>query len=191
MPISTAEADRVFARLLKEFPSGPHAADARFNLAESANLARNYPEVVRLLTPLAAIKPVDGKPKRRDADPGQDRDPISDRRSLNRRRLESLRRLLPAVLYRLGRTQVELKDWAAAAVTLDRLLTEFPDNPYRREAQYLRSEAALRNGDAGTAEKGFAALLDEHPGCQRSRKGMVPAVRLEADSVLGRPEALE
>ena len=53
-----AEADRVFARLLKDFPNSPHAADARFNLAESANLARNYREVVRLLAPLAALKPV-------------------------------------------------------------------------------------------------------------------------------------
>ena len=58
---------------------------------------------------------------------------------------DSLRRVLPAALYRLGRTQVELKDWAAAGVTLDRLLTEFPDNPYRREARYLRAESALRS----------------------------------------------
>ena len=54
-----AEADRVFARLLKEHPNSPYAADARFNLAESANLVHNYAEVVRLLTPLAAIKPVE------------------------------------------------------------------------------------------------------------------------------------
>ena len=53
-----AEADRVFSRLLKEYPESPRSADARFNLAESANLARNYSEVVRLLLPLAATKPV-------------------------------------------------------------------------------------------------------------------------------------
>ena len=47
--------------MLKEYPDSPHAADARFNLAESANLAHNYAEVVRLLTPLAAIKPVEPK----------------------------------------------------------------------------------------------------------------------------------
>ena len=33
----TADADRVFTRLLKDYPDSPHAADARFNLAESAN----------------------------------------------------------------------------------------------------------------------------------------------------------
>ena len=33
-----ADADRVFGRLLKEHPDSPFAADARFNLAESANL---------------------------------------------------------------------------------------------------------------------------------------------------------
>ena len=51
-----AEADRVFGRLLKEHPDSPFAADARFNLAESANLQQNYAEVVRLLTPLATVK---------------------------------------------------------------------------------------------------------------------------------------
>ncbi len=54
-----AEADRIFGRLLKEFPESPRVADARFNLAESANLAHNYAEVVRLLTPLTATKPVE------------------------------------------------------------------------------------------------------------------------------------
>ena len=47
-----------------------------------------------------------------------------------------------------GRTQVELRDWPAAAATLDRLLAEFPENPYRREARFLRAEAALQLGDA-------------------------------------------
>ena len=89
-----------------------------------------------------------------------------------------MRRLLPAALYRLGRTQVELKDWAAAVVTLDRLLAEFPDNPYRREARYLRAESALRNGDASAAEKEFAALLAEPPAAA-DPKGMIPAVRLK------------
>ena len=63
-------------------------------------------------------------------------------------------------------------------MTLDRLLVEFPDNPYRREAQYLRAESALRNGDAGAAEKGFAALLTEPP-AETDPKGMLPAVRLK------------
>src|SRR5262249_61172367 len=46
-------ADRVFDRLLTEYPDSSFAADARFNLAESANLRKDYAEVVRLLTPLA------------------------------------------------------------------------------------------------------------------------------------------
>jgi cellulose synthase operon protein C len=145
----TAEADQVFTRLLKEFPNSPHAADARFNLAESANLSRNYAEVVRLLRPLADWKPT-----------------------------EQTRQLLPAVLYRLGRTQVELKDWAAASATLDRLLTEFPKNPYRREARYLRAEAALREGDAVAAESGFSALLAEPPS-PTDPKGMVLSLRVK------------
>src|SRR5262249_26475372 len=36
------QADRVFTRLLKEFPDSPQAADARFNLAESAYQAKDF-----------------------------------------------------------------------------------------------------------------------------------------------------
>ena len=36
------EADRVFTRLLKDFPDSPNAADARFNLAESAYQAKDF-----------------------------------------------------------------------------------------------------------------------------------------------------
>ncbi len=171
-----AEADRVFARLLTEYPNSPHAADARFNLAESANLAHNYAEVVRLLKPLAAIKLVEpnveagrSQAKVETAVHTEAADPAA---------ADSLRRLLPAALYRLGRTQAELKDWADAVVTLDRLLSDFPDNPYRREARYLRAESALRKGDASAAEKEFASLLAEPPAAA-DPTGMIPAVRLK------------
>jgi TolA-binding protein len=170
------EADRVFARLLQEYPGSTYAADARFNLAESANLTRNYPEVVRLLKPLADTKamrrPAAGPPRgvlvaaatRGGATAGA----VND----------SQRRLLPAVLYRLGRTQVELNDWAAASAILDRLLAEFPDNPYRREARYLRAEAALRGGNAASAEPRFASLLADPPAAT-DPKGFIQVVRLK------------
>ena len=51
-----AEADRVFGRLLAEHPDSSFATDARFNLAESANTRHDYAEVVKLLSPLAALK---------------------------------------------------------------------------------------------------------------------------------------
>ncbi len=146
-----AEADRVFARLLKDHPDSPYAADARFNLAESANQAHNSAEVIRLLTPLAAGKPIESKS---GASASGSAEIASD----------STRRVLPAVLYRLGRTQVELQDWPGASVTLDRLLSEFPDNPYRREAKFLRAESALKLGDAAAAESAFTALLGEPAG---------------------------
>jgi TolA-binding protein len=163
----SAEADRVFALLLKDHPESRHAADARFNLAESANQARNYAEVIRLLTPMAAGKP--SRPSRSSgpADPSPS-SPSGD----------SSDRLLPAALYRLGRTQVEVRDWAAAASTLDRLLAEFPENPYRREARFLRAEAALQLGDAAPAESGFAALLAE-PTRPGDPPGFRRSVRLE------------
>jgi cellulose synthase operon protein C len=166
------EADRVFARLLKEHPDGPFAVDARFNLAESANVEHNYAEVIRLLAPLAERKPAAGKnapptrtnSKETEEDPGQPPD--------------SLRRLLPAVLFRLGRTQVELKDWQSGGVTLNRLLTEFPENPYRREARYLRAECALQRGDAAGALSGFSALLSEKPAAT-DQEGWISTVRLK------------
>jgi TolA-binding protein len=159
------EADRVFARLLKEHPTSPHAADSRFNLAESANQARDYAEVVRLLAPLAAARPAAPLPSRESADP-----------SRPARAADPIDRLMPAVLYRLGRTQVELRDWPAAAATLDRLLAAFPANPYRREARFLRAEAALQLGDSAAAEAGFSAVLAEpaqsgdDPGFRRSAR---------------------
>lgn len=161
------EADRVFARLMKDYPSSPHAADARFNLAESANQSRNYAEVVRLLTPLAAAKPAAPAPSGGSKDPSPSSSPS-----------DPSDRLMPAILYRLGRTQVELRDWPAAAVTLDRLLTGFPDNPYRREARFLRAEAALQIGDAGGAESGFAALLAD-PARPEDPAGFRQSVQLE------------
>ena len=83
---------------------------------------------------------------------------------------DSLRRLLPAVLYRLGRTQVELKDWAAAIVTLDRLLTEFPENPYRREARYLRASRHCRRGDAAAALIRFFGVTERTTSADGSRR---------------------
>jgi cellulose synthase operon protein C len=166
------EADRVFGRLLKEHPDSPFAADARFNLAESANLEHNYTEVVRLLTPLAKQKTGDGKNARAtEANAKEVKTGPSGS-------ADSLRRLLPAVLYRLGRTQVELKDWEAAALTLDRLLTELPENPYRREARYLRAECALERGDAAGALSDFSALLSEKPAAT-DQKSWISTIRLK------------
>ncbi len=54
-----AEADRVFKRLLAEYPQSPYSADARFNLAESAYQDHQYQDVIRLLLPLVVKEPAD------------------------------------------------------------------------------------------------------------------------------------
>ena len=141
-----AEADAVFERLLKERPDSPHAADARFNLAESANQAKKLDDVVKLLSPLVAE--------------GTKASP----------------RLVQSGLYRLGRTQAELKDWPVAARTLDRLLKEFPDTPFRREARLLRAEVALESGDAAAADATLSALAAE-PADPADPAGFALAVR--------------
>jgi cellulose synthase operon protein C len=179
-----AEADRIFDQVLRDFPDGSTSDDARFNLAESANQKRNFAEIVRLLGPVAAGKPAS----------------------------QGNARLMPAMLYRLGRTQIELEDWAAARKTFARLITGYPDNPYRRESEYLGAEAALREGDAGSALAGFTALVatasspDDPPGMadsvklkqvqclvalKRWKDALDTATRLESERKPGDPAVAE
>jgi cellulose synthase operon protein C len=141
-----AEADAVFERLLKEYPDSPHTADARFNLAESANQAKKHDVVVRLLNPLVAE--------------GTKASP----------------RLVQSGLYRLGRTLAEMKNWSDAAKAVDRLLTEHPDSPFRREARLLRAEVALESGDVAAADTILAALAAE-PADPADPAGFTLAVR--------------
>lgn len=136
----TDEADAAFKELLEAFPNGPHAADARFNLAESANQRRDFAEVVKLLAPM-----VDAQDANANAPPVPDR-------------------LLPDILYRLGRTRIELGEWPAAVKPLDRLINEFPKGDHLREARFLRAEAALRLDQFAEAEAGLSALDAEPPG---------------------------
>ena len=128
-----ADADQVFRRLLADFPDSPNANDARFNLAESANQAKKFDEVVRLLEPITA--------ENSKASP----------------------RLIQAGLYRLGRTFGEKKDWESAAKALDRLLDQYKDSTLRREAGLLRGEIALEQGNPSQADAIFKALADEPP----------------------------
>ena len=127
----TAEADAVFTRLLKEFPDGPRAADARFNLAESAFAAKDFGKIADLLGPVVAE--------------GSKAKPV----------------LVQSSLYRLGRTQVERADWKAAEATFGRLGRDFPDGPYRREAAFWKAETAFQASDVTAADAGFAALIAE------------------------------
>jgi TolA-binding protein len=142
----SSEADKVFSRLLTEFPESHHAADARFNLAESANQAKKYAEVVKLLEPLTAE--------------GASTPP----------------RLIQSALYRLGRTQAETKNWAPSAKALDRLLTEFPETSFLREAKLLRAEVALEQDDPQTADTILTALADL-PADPKAPEGFALAVR--------------
>jgi TolA-binding protein len=170
-----AESDRVFTRLLEKYSKSPLAADARFNLAESANSKGNYAEVIRLLAPLAATStamPETG------THPGGTPSRATGAGSADPAALESSRRLLPGVLYRLGRTQVELKDWTAARAALKRLLEEFPENPYRREARCLLAESAVQAGDPAAALAGFTEVIDEPPAAS-DPKGLVALARLK------------
>ena len=82
-------------------------------------------------------------------------------------------------------------DWPAAAKTLDRLIAEFPDSPFRREARFLRAEVALEAGDAATAEAGFAGRWRPSRAAPTDPAGFVPARPPPPDPGPGRPEEME
>ena len=127
------DADAVFERLLKESPDSPRAADARFNLAESAYAAKDYGRVATLLAPVVAEGSA-AKPA-----------------------------LVQSSLYRMGRAEVEAGEWAKAAATFARLRSDYPDGSFRREALFWAAEVTLKQNDAGGAESSFAALIGEPP----------------------------
>ena len=142
----TAEADKVFERLLAGFPDGPRANDARFNLAESAYEAHNLDRTVELLTPLVA--------------PGSETRP----------------ELVERALYRIGRVEVDRRDWTAASTMLDRLIGEYPSSPFGREARFWRAEVAFQTGDSAAAATGFTSLIDEPAGAT-DPQGMIGTAR--------------
>ena len=125
-----ADADAAFGRLLKEHPDSPRAADARFNLAESAARARDLDRVVDLLGPVVAA--------------GSTAPPT----------------LVEPALYRVGLTALARRDWPAAAAAFDRLLADFADGRLARDARFWRAEVAFQDGDAAAAEAGFAAIAN-------------------------------
>jgi TolA-binding protein len=129
----TAEADRVFGRLLREHPDSPHAADARLILAQSAYDAKDYDQVVSLVAPLVAEE------------------------------AKTPERLLPSALYLAARARDKRNELDDAAKLLDRLIELDPEGRYRREARFLKADVALKRGDARGAEVEFATLADEPP----------------------------
>ena len=142
----TDEADRVFTRLLDESPDSPLAADARFNLAESAHQAGKPDEVVTLLRPVVA----EGS----KASPG----------------------LIESALYRLGRTQVERDDRPDASKTLDRLIREYPEGPYRRGGPVPAGRTRPQGRRSLGGRGGLRFARSRAPGPGRPR-GVVSAVR--------------
>jgi TolA-binding protein len=70
-------------------------------------------------------------------------------------------RIMPLLLYRLGRSQIEMEDWSAACVTLDRLIKEYPKIPRIREARFLRAEAGLRLDRPAEADSMLSTLAAE------------------------------
>ena len=174
-----AEADRVFARLLKDYPESPHAADARFNLAESANQARNYAEVIRLLSPLAASRPARARRPAGPAGPRGRREPRDGTRPAACR---------PSCIGWDGRRsssgtgrpprRLSTGCWRSSPRTpiVEKPASCGPSRPWRWETPQRPSPASPRSWPS---RRGRAM--------PRASAGRPP----EADPVLGGPEALE
>lgn len=71
-----------------------------------------------------------------------------------------------AVLYRLGRTQIELAAWANAQSAFEQLLKEFPQSPLRREAELWTAEAEREQGRAKAAVDRLTRLIAEPAGAE-------------------------
>ena len=121
----SAEADAAFEWLLKEFPTSPKAADARYNLAVSAFSAKDFDRAIELVKPVIAEGSTAG-PKL--AMPG---------------------------LMLLGRAQAAKSDWPAASSTFARLIADDAEGSHRREARFWKAEAEFKSGDAKNAEPEF------------------------------------
>jgi TolA-binding protein len=141
------EADLAFSRLLDEHPGSPQAGDARLNLAESAFARGDLDAVLDRLGPMVAE--------------GAEVEP----------------RLRQAALYREGRTRVERREWDEAAGAFERLIAEFPEGRYAREAAFWAAEVAFRRGDPEAAEAGFASLVELTPE-DREPEPWLPTARL-------------
>lgn len=151
------EADQVFLRLLEEHPESPQADDARLNLAESAFQAGRFEEVITRLEPLT--------------DEAAETEP----------------RILQAALYRTGRARVERQEWDEASRAFDRLVSDFPDGSYVREAGFWSAEVAFRRGDPEAAEAGFRALIDATSE-DREAESWLPTARLRLIQALVQQE---
>lgn len=128
-----SDAVEVFNQVLTDHPDGPHADEARLNLANLAFNAGEFAKVAPLLAPLVAD---DSK-----ADPT----------------------LIPFALFRMAQTRVEQEEWTAAAALFARIVADHPKFPYVQDARFWSAEADYQGGDAGRAEPLFAAYIADPP----------------------------
>ena len=84
--------------------------------------------------------------------------------------------LIQPAIYRVGRTLVDRRDWSGASATLARLVQDFPDGPFHREARFWKAEAEFQGGDAQAADQDFATLIAEPP-ASNDPKALVPTAK--------------
>jgi TolA-binding protein len=156
------EADKVFGRLLEQFPSSPQAAEARLNLAVSSFDARKFDEADERLAPV-----------------------LADESGIEAG-------LLGRALFLKGRLLLERKQWDEARRTFDRVVSLSPDGPDAAQARSWKAEVAFRSGDPKTAEAEFAALSEgSDPNKTVALRRVQCLVQLQQwDEALRRAEAL-
>ncbi len=142
------EMTAIYQRLIVEEPESPEAHRARLILAEQAAIENQPAEVLRLLQPLIASDSLGSVEIRQ------------------------------AALYRAGRTLVDQDNLDTALETFKRLVEEFPEGLYIREATFWNAEVAYRIGELETALGFFESILDQSVVDQESREPWLGTVRL-------------
>jgi len=134
------EADRIFGRLVQDFPQSSLADNARLSLAESTLVSLKMDsQDAEALRKLDEVR-VEFRKLAEDAQT----DPEVKQTALSQ-------------LMGIG---VQKKDWKDVREIAERLLSESPEGKFREAAIYRQGEAALNLGDHPQAEQNMRKLLE-------------------------------
>ncbi|TMQ58200.1 MAG: outer membrane protein assembly factor BamD [Candidatus Eisenbacteria bacterium] len=155
-----ALASAQFDRLLRDFPTSPFQADALFELARCDDLqSRPAPldqtETERALTRYNQFA---------------DQYPSHARITEARARIQALRDRLAEKRLRTARLYFKLRQDAAAAIYLRRLLSDYPDSKWTAEASLLLAKVLARQGKKVEAVQTLKKLIASGPDGELRRK---------------------
>jgi len=161
-----AEADRIFAKLVQDYPNSLLADNARLSLAESALVALDLSGTPDSET-LKKLDDVQAEFRKLAEDLNSDSD---------------VKQTAFSQLMGIG---VAKKDWSDVTRIATRIESDFPQSKYFVAALYRRGEAALNLKEYGEAEKSMRKLLEGQQQAELEKQMWYPQVPLVlAESLL-------